>query len=504
MRLSTLYELGAAKRGKPRDMGKPPVGQPFPLPAPSLGMNSRDSVSALDVREARDLCNMLCDGGKVIIRKGRSALNTLGGVVGSMHRHAALSADIVLAAADGKIYDATGAVADELASGYTRNLWSMAQLNDTTIAVNGADTPFAFDGSTVAATGISGSGLTLTTLRTVHKVRNRLWFTEAGSANVWYLGAAAITGTATEFQLSQVTGGGYCVGVYDYRGATVFVMSTGECVSYQGDVQTDFAISGNWQASKPVGYHPGLTIGGDLVIMTESGPLTFEAIVAGVTFDSQQLAQWGKVAPSWAADFVLYGSNEGWSAIYAQGLAIFTIPTVTGESKQWVFNTKNKTWVYWTGLNCAQICEADGQLFLGMRGVAEVQTLSGSTDDGDAIVATIRGGFFVPFGDGVDGVFTLARLNCRASGLVTAQLQLDVNYNTTGISAPEVPISNSGSGPWDGPWDGPWGVDGQAQLRWSKVRGFGRAVAGVVQFHSSADRMEYFGLDVIGARAGSV
>lgn len=504
MRLAGLIERGQRAGGKVRDLGKPPVGTPFPLPAPSLGMNTRDSVSALDPREARQIGNMICDTGRLVIRKGKTAHQTLTGAssAGMVFTHQGETQDILLAAGNGKIFDATGTPA-QLATGYALNTWSAAQFNDTTIGVNGTDTPWAFNGTAIGASGLSGSGLTIANLRTVHLVGTRLWFTEKASADVWYLAPSAVTGVLTKFQLSQETKGGYCVGVYEFRASTVFVMSSGEVVSYQGDVGLDFTINGRYQASKPVGYDPGVAVGADLVIMTASGTLPFEAIAAGVTFDSQDLGAWGKVATSWAADFASYGANTGWNAFVFNGLALFNIPTATGTSKQWLFNTKNKTWSYFDNLNASQFAQLGNTLYFGDRGAGKVFTNTGSTDDGSAIVAPVRAGFFVPY-QGNDGVFSLARLNCKATGLVNVRLQVDVNYGEAGISSPQVPLSNAGSGPWDGPWDGPWGVDGVAQLRWSKIKGFGRAVAPVVEFSSSADTLEYFGTDIIGALAGSV
>jgi hypothetical protein len=504
MRLAGLIERGMARLGKVRDLPKPPVGTPFPLPAPSLGMNTRVSVSALDPREARSIGNMICDTGRTVIRKGKTAHQTLTGAsaVGMVFTHNGETQETLLAAGNGKIFNATG-TPSQLATGYALDTWSAVQFNDTTVAVNGTDTPWAFNGTTIGASGLSGSGLTIANLRTVHKVGIRLWFTEKASADVWYGAPSAVTGVLTKFQLSQETKGGYCVGIYEFRNSTVFVMSTGEVVSYQGDVELDFAINGSYQASRPVGYDPGLTVGADLIIMTASGTLPFEAIAAGVTFDSQDLGAWGKISASWAADFARYGGLTGWNGFVYNGLALFNIPTDTGTSKQWVFNTKGKTWTYFDNLNASQFAQLGNTLYFGDRGSGGVFTNTGGTDNGAAIVAPIRAGFFVPYA-GNDGVFSLARLNCKATGAVNARLQVDVNYGEAGISAPQVALSNAGSGPWDGPWDGPWGVDGVAQLRWTKIKGFGRAVAPVVEFSSSADTLEYFGTDIIGALAGSV
>jgi hypothetical protein len=469
-----------------------------------MGMNTRDSVSSLDPREARIIENMIAESGKLIIRKGKAAHEVIPDAtsIGSGFTHEGVTADVLLVAADGEIWDVTGTPDALTSATYSLNTWSIAQFNDTTIGVNGTDTPWAFDGSAVGASGLSGSGLTIANLRTVKVVGIRLWFTEEGSADVWYGDVNAVTGVLQKFPLSQETKGGFCVGVYGYRNYTVFVMSTGEITAYQGDPGSDFSQAGTYDAPKPVGYDPGLDVAGDLIIMTSSGPLPFEAIAAGVAFDSTALQSWGKIAPSWATDFITFGSLSGWNALYFQGLVIFNIPMSATTSKQWVYNTRTKAWSYWTNLNASQFAELGGVLFFGDKGTNDVWMLSGGTDDGEPVEAIVRGGFAYPFQSRVNGQYSLARLNVNATGAVTAQLQVDVDYVSSGVSAPEVQISSTGSGPWDGPWDEPWGEDGSAQLRWSKIKGFGRAVAPVVKFHSSADTLEFFATDIVAAPAG--
>lgn len=496
-----------AQRANPRSYGQAPEGQSIPVAAPTLGMNTRDGVAALDPREARSIKNMIAENGRLVIRKGKTEHQEIPTVpsVGTMWTHEGVSANVMLAASDGEIYDVTG-TPDVLTStaNYTLDTWSIAQFNDTSIAVNGTDVPWAFDGSAIGATGLSGSGLTIANLRTVHVVDIRLWFTEEGSADVWYLAPNAITGVLTKFQLSQETKGGYCVGVYAFKSYTIFVMSTGEITAYQGDPGLDFDQVSTYAAPRPVGYAPGIDVQGDLVLMTTAGALPFEGIASGVAFDTTALGNWGKIAPSWAADFGTFGANLGWNAVFFAGLVIFTIPTDADTSKQWVYNTKQKAWSYFESLDGYNFAELNGTLYFGDKSSGKIWAYMGGTDDGEIIVATVRHAFIYPFQSQVNGQFTIARINAQASGLVTGQVQVDVDYRTAGITASEFPLSSDGSGPWDGPWDGPWGEDGEALLRWSSVSGFGRAVAPVVQFNSQADDLQYFATDVVAAPAGVV
>jgi len=469
-----------------------------------MGMNTRDSVSSLDPREARSIRNMIAEQGKLRIRKGREEYATISGAssIGTMFVHEAVDDNVMLAASDGEIYDVSTSTPSALTSNsYNSDSWVLAQFNDTTVAVNGQDTPFAFDGSSVGASGLSGSGLTIANLRTVHVVGIRMWFTEVDSADVWYLGVNAVTGALTKFQLSQETTGGYCVGVYGYRNNTSFVMSTGQIVTYQGDVEdtAGFAQSGDYRAPRPVGYDPGVDVSGDLVLMTVSGALPSEYIASGVAFDTQALQQWGKIAPSWANDFVSYGAMTPWNAVFSRGLVIFNIPTADGTSKQWVFNTRTRGWSFFDNLEGFQFVEYDGDIYFGDRGSNQIWKYTGGLDDDAAVVATIRGGFIYPFQAQVNGQYTLGRANVTGSGTVTVQLQVDVEFQESGITAPEIDLVTSGSGPWDEPWDGPWGTSGAPILKWFGIIGFGRAVAPVVQFNSQTSDLEFYATDLLAA-----
>lgn len=479
-------------------------GQSIPIPAPTEGMNTRDGVSSLKPTECRSMRNMLAERGKCVIRKGKTSHQTVGGVssIGTMFTHEGVSANVIVAAAGGELYNVTGTPSALTANTYNSNVWSVVQFNDTTVGVNGQDTPWAYDGSTVGASGLSGAGLTISNLRTVNVVGVRMWFTEINSADVWYLAPNAITGTLTKFQLSQETKGGYCVGVYGYGPYTIFIMSTGEIVTYQGDPGSDFSQAKVYSAPRPVGYDPAIDVNGEPVFMTASGPLPFEAIARGLDDNTVDQGPWGKIAPSWAADFDSYGSNAGWNAVFFKGLVILNLQVDSTTSKQWVHNTRTKSWSFFGELDGFQFTESGGTLYFGDKGSGEIFTYSGGTDDGEAIVGTIRGGFSYPFQAQVNGQYTLARVNVESTGTVTAQIQVDTDYRELGITAPEYNVSSSGSGPWGEPWGEPWGTNGEPILKWSSISGYGRSVAPVVQFNSQADDLAFYGIDLIAAQCG--
>lgn len=492
----------------PRRMtGKPPAGEPIPIPAPSRGMNTLDNYLSLPPDQARELENWFPTTGRCTFRPGYTTSSTLTGATGAgslLAYDGAAGTTLIAAGNDGKLWNATAATGVELATGYgVTNPWSHDQMNGYLIAVNGADTPWRFNGSTVGATGLSGP--TLATLRTVKVVRTRMWFTVNDSADVWYGDPRAVAGALTQFQLSQIAHGGYCMGVYPWRDYTVFVMSTGEVIIYAGDPGADFAIYGSYMAPLPVGYDAAVKIGGDLVLMTAAGPITLELVAAGLAFDVDSLKGWGKIYPSWKADFDAYGANLGWNACYHNGVAYFNVPTGANTAKQYVcnLNVPGGAWTTYSGLPAGQFATTPDGMFFTDKASGRVCIHAGGLDDGVDIVATARQGFAYPTQGKSALQFTLARLNYSATGNATAQLQIDTEFRSYDITAPVVSLSQEGGGgAWDTDWDGDWGYPSEAQMRWRKVKGSGRAVAPVVRVRSGADSFDWFATDLIATPGG--
>src|SRR3972149_10742597 len=98
------------QRAMPREYQPTPEGRSIPVLAPSMGMNTRDGVASLNPLEARSIRNMIAENGRLVIRKGKTEHQTITGAdsIGSMFTHEGVSADVLLAAADGEIWDVTG------------------------------------------------------------------------------------------------------------------------------------------------------------------------------------------------------------------------------------------------------------------------------------------------------------------------------------------------------------------------------------------------------------
>jgi hypothetical protein len=480
------------------------AGGSFPIPAPFQGLNTREAYTALQPTEARVLENWLPDEGAVKVRPGHTEHDDISGAtsVPSLMKYKGTSASkLIAAASDGKLYDATGVPA-ELATGYTVNRWSHDNFNGWLFGVNGADTPWRYDGSAVAATGFSGSGLTIANLETVKQVRNRLWFTEENSADVWYGGIGSVTGTLTKFQLSQIASGGACWAIGSWsRDAgdgsddfTVFVMNTGQVIVYQGDPATNFALVGKYSAPAPAVKDGTVKVGGELVILTVSGPIPTSAAVAGNAFSLDALQIWGKIAPSWKTDYARYGSNAGWNAYFYDGLVYFNIATGLTTTKQYVLNTRVSAWTVYTKLPAAMFADHNGSLYFGSYSDEWVYRHATGTDNGAQIITLARQGASYPMGASNAKRFTAFQPLIDADGPTQMQFALDIDFRESALGSTVYDLTTAGTGAdWTtGDWGEDWGAAGSSRRKWHSAKGFGRAVAPVVRTLSTADSVSWF------------
>jgi len=471
--------------------------------APFRGLNTREAYNALRPDEARVLENWLPDGGVCRVRPGytENADVTAAAKIATLATFQGASSSTLIGAGNGELHDVSSSSVLTLTSNsYTDDLWSTANFNGYLFGVNGSDTPWRYDGSSVGATGFTGVS-PLSDLQTVSLVRDRLWFTKVGSADIEYANEASVTGALTKFQLSQIAEGGNCLdinawtrdagdGPDDY---IVFIMSTGEAIVYQGNVETDFRIVGKYPMPAPVGKDCSIKIGGELVIMTTSGPIPMSGVVAGNAFEPENLGYWGKIAPSWRQDFTRFGSNPGWNAIFHDGLVYFVIPTGLESAKIYVLNTRVSAWTIYAGLPATMYAERNGDLYFGASNDGKVFLVTGGTDDGSEIVTLARQGFGYIGGAARDKSFHSIYPNIILDGLGTGQFQVDVDFQESPITVPQVTLDTEGSGGgWGDDWDRDWGGDLKTRMFWRSIRAHGRAVAPVVRTTSSADNVEWF------------
>ncbi len=485
------------------------------LPAPYAGLNLRDDITALQPNEARVLNNWTAREGNLGLRDGYAehATGVGSGEVQTLAAFVGLTAQKMLAAGGGAIYDVTTAgTATSLASGFTANRWQTALYNNRLLMVNGTDAPQDFDGSSISATAWSGSGLTIANLVNVGVVRNRVWFCENGSADVWYGSAGGITGALTKFQLSQIAEGGICMAIGSWSrdagdGAddmTVFVMSTGQLLIYQGDVSSTFTLIGKFDGAVPIGRQCLFKVGGELLVLTRLGILPVSVAIGGVALDLARINPWGKIAPGVVTEAARHGGTAGWHGALHLGTVYVTVPQVSGALwAQYVLNTRSNTWSTFTGWPGARLCSFNDRLFLG-TGNGRVMLTGAEDDEGSAITARSSGAFVVPQGAGLTNLFTAIRPTVRTAGGVSGQVGVDTNYILRSRIGESVAISTDETDtPWGSAWGSPWGAQARADRRWFTIDGEGQSVSVRFQVTAQSRDLEWFATDVL-MKPGSI
>lgn len=488
-------------------------GKSLTLPAPYAGINLRSDITALQPNEARILENWFPGSGQLSLRPGYARWGTgMGsGEVKTLAAFVGYSSSKLIAGANEKLYDvtATGS-ATQIGTGFTQDRWQTALYSDRLFFVNGADTPQVYNGSTVGSIAWAGTGLTNTNLINVALVRNRLWFCEKDKAHVWYAGIGQITAASdlTKFQLEQIAGGGYCMAVGAWSrdagdGAddmTVFVMSTGEIIIYQGDPASTFSLIGKYQTgAPPIGRRCAFNVGGELVIITRLGLLPVSAAVGGVAMDLAKIDPWGKIAPGIAADAVLDFENAGWHGCLHDGVVYVNVPQSPGVlSKQYVLNTRNGSWTVYTKWNASALCSFDNSLYFGAQTGGFANKVGASDDNGDDITVASNGAFIYPQASQSTNLFTALRPKLQASGRAAGVIGVDTDFVIRTLVGNTVDLVNDPSTtPWGSDWGSPWGTASDSRSTWYTIRGEGRSVSVRMRAACNASDLRWFATDVL-------
>lgn len=486
------------------------VGKSITLPAPYGGLNLRSDITALQPNEARVLENWFPGSGQLSLRPGYASFATgMGsGEIKTLATFAGLTTNKMIAGANGKLFDAsTAGSATQLATGFTEDRWQHEIYNNRLLCVNGVDAPQHYNGSAISATPWSGSGLTITNLVNIGLARNRLWFCENNQADVWYGGIGSVQGTLTKFPLSQIATGGICMAVGSWSrdsgiGAddvTVFVMSTGEIIIYEGDVATTFNLIGKYAGAPPIGRQCTVKVGGEMIVITRLGLLPVSAAIGGVALDLARIDPWGKIAAGVVSDAKLYGDFGGWNGVLHEGVVYVNVPLVEGSlSKQWVINTRNGSPTTYKNWNSSALCSFDNELYLGGQTGGVVYQVTGSSDNGADITAFSNGAFVSPTSPDRTNMFTSIRPIMQAAGGVSGVLGVDTDYVVKSLIGQSVEvIPDSSVTPWGSPWGSQWGSVPDGTPLWFSITGQGRAVSVKLRATGQTADLKWFATHVL-------
>lgn len=391
------------------------VSKLAPFPAPTGGLNKRDSYVDMAKNEAVYMVNVYPRGSYVEVRGGNSTYAT--GMTGNGKTLASYmtmtGAETLYCATPSNIYDVTnsGAVgAAKLARTDGKHQWVNYGdgTNNWLIMVNGVDKPAYFDGTTWTAvdgaTTPAITAVTTTDLIGVTVYQGRLYFIQKNTLKTWYLPAGVVGGVAASFDLStQASRGGYLMAAmgWTFDGGLgpddhiVFITSMGEAIVYRG---TDPATAANWvkvgtfYIGRPIGRQCMCKYGGDLLILTEDGVTAMSGVLTGLANESKYRLT-DKIKNLYLPYAQQFGTVYGWQMVVYPKENALIVNAGTSEdtsSVQFVMNMQTGAWTQFTNWNAMSFCLYNKDLYYAI-GTKTVKAWTGASDAANnttAITAT--------------------------------------------------------------------------------------------------------------------
>tara|TARA_X000001388_G_scaffold50514_1_gene36496 strand:- start:1117 stop:2664 length:1548 start_codon:yes stop_codon:yes gene_type:complete len=379
------------------------------IPAPIGGLNSRDSLDAMPQTDAIVMSNWFPTVEKVTVREGYSSFCTgigTGDVETVVNHNAGANNQLLAVGSNGTLYQIDTGSAVSKKTGLSNGRFQTAEFNNNTIFVNGADTPFGWDGS-------SASNLTITlsdssssaTLKGVHVFKNRVYYWRGTDQNFYYSATVdTFAGNFTKFPVGLVgTFGGNIIqigslsidggeGVDDLL---VVMMSSGEALVYSGSYPGDsaFALIGTFRIAEPVNEPRAMAkLGGDLIVMTKEGYLPLSQVFRQDLAGNKAVALSEKIRGTVIRQVAKSGTSFGWQIhLSADGSKMyFNHPTgdTTDAYNQHIFNPITRAWALFQNIPAITFANYSGDTYFGTTS-GKVYKVGGTADITTAISADI-------------------------------------------------------------------------------------------------------------------
>jgi hypothetical protein len=491
------------------------------LPAMTGGWNTRDPLPMMKQDSAVVLDNFFPGTGSVDMRRG-SVLYASGigtGPVETLMEYASGSTRKLLAAGSGGVYDATLAgAATALRTTFISNQWSWTNFGGFLIAVNGSDTPWRYDGTTLTLSAISGTGLTPEHLHYVLAHKSRLYFAEANTLNFWYLATSAVQGAASKFDLSGIfkMGGTLtALGSWTRDGGSgaddmfVAITSRGEVAVYQGSDPSSadaWALVGVFRVAAPLGRRCMMKYGADLAILTQDGVLPLSQVLPIDRSAADSRAITDSIRSAFTSAARNYGTSFTWQICdYPKDNWLFVNVPVssTDFAHQYVMNTLTGAWCRFRGMKAYSWGLLGDDIYYGAANGNLFLADTGYSDDGTAITGDAWGAFSYFGSRGRLKQFKLIRPLLSTMGSPTLAIGIVTDYDDT---TPTGAVTLSGSEPlWDTVfWDASfWGSESTIIKDWVGVTGVGTAAAVRLRMTTGSSLTDDTSLDYLAAEDGT-
>jgi len=471
------------------------------LPAPTKGWMVGENLAEAPPGTAYVLQNCFPRSDYVRIRRGSQAYATgmPNNTVATIMPWNNGTTSKMFAVCGGNIYDvsSTGAVGSASYSGLSWNYLQYVQFQGLggsyLVACNGHDSVLQWNGSAWSVPAITG--LTGQIFSNVSVFKNRLYFVENNSLNIWYLPVNAIAGAATVFPMQGVFKyGGYIVasgtwaidstsGIYE---AFVAVSSEGEVVMYDGSDPSTWTLKGTYKVAKPLGTNCLQKAGGDLMVMTQDGIISMSQIQQLDQIALQNIALTQPIQPAWRDAVAARIGLLGWQITMwpTESMAVINLPKTSDTDKtQYVVNARTGAWASYVGWDANCFAVYNNNLYFGSSDGRVMQGEIGSADDGANYNAIIFYSFSSINGDVTHKQMRMIHPYCTNNMGYTLDVKVNVDFDISLPNAPTASVPPAGGPVWNtSQWDKVnWTGALQTQNYWQTVSGFGTLFAPILQ-----------------------
>lgn len=502
---------------------------PGAMPAPVLGWNARDSLDGMAPGYAVKLDNFFPYNGFVSVRAGSSLLvDGLGGRVETLAYWSDAITEKIVAGANGQLWEVSAGAKTSLGSGFTLNSWQWVQNKGTRTAagdptailylLNGADTPQAYDGATIApvtwAAAPSQPTLDLTKLINAAISKDVLFVAERGQLGFWHSAKGQVSPAVTLswFDLGTILpNGGEIVSIATYTvdgGAgpddyTCFVANTGWIAVYRGGDPSDaqaWAILGRYNLGFVLGYRSTLEIAGDVIVMTVNGYISMRQFVQIGGLLRQSFVFNDNIQPEVVRQTNDYKFAAGWQPVLMPGLTLglFNVPQGGNRYDQHVVNTQTGAWSRIVGYNGISWLATTQELLYGTEDGKVATANSGDTELDQSFVEADGITAFTYAGQrGVRKLWQMYRPILETAGEVSARMSVAVDFDLgsqlfSGEAAPNLQIAQWDSSEWNTSF---WGGASQTKNEWLSIGQLGYSAAFRLNVRTTGSLCRWKGTD---------
>jgi len=332
------------------------------------------------------------------------------------------------------------------------------------------------------------TGVNSNTFININVFKERLFYVEKDTMNVWYLGAKAVSGAASKLDFGSVAKmGGYIQamgtwtidagqGVDDYA---VFVTNMGEVIVYEGTDPSDvatWALRGVWNLGQTFNRRCFSKFGGDLLLVTQEGLVPLAAALQSSRLDPR-VNLTDKIFYAFSQAASAYSTNFGWEiqTFPKANMLIVNIPTNIGK-EQYVMHTITKSWARFTGIDAFTFEIHNENMYFGSTGYVG-KFWDTYADAGTNITATVQQAYNYFDSRGQNKRFMMVRpILLTDNGVPSVLCAVNTDFDTQSQLG-QVAFSPSAYsvGLWDiSDWDeAVWGGTLTVNKDWQGVTGIG-------------------------------